>query len=294
MEKLTVVVFWLALVCSVASSLAYIGNFASRAERRVHVYTALGTALASFLLLLAVIFIRAGMLGISQTAGPFTVRVIFAAFIIGVFLLIETLYAGKNPKIKALGMFVMPISVVLQYMAWHSYKLTEPLTEQLRNYWVGIHVTFAVLGYSAMTVALAMAIIYLLQERQLKNMRKKKPGKIFRKLPSLEMSDEFCHKAIAFSFTFLTLVIATGIIRAEMLPEWSQWYMDPKILMAIATWVVYGAYLFVRSTLGWQGKRSIMFAILGFIVAVFTYLIGNSSIITEIIPSMHRYGGGLG
>lgn len=294
MEKLTIILFWLALISSITSSLAYIGNFAARAERRVHVYTALGAALGSFALLLLVIFIRAQALGISQTAGPFTMRIIFAAFIIGVFLLIESIYAGKSTKVKALGMVVMPVAVILQFLAWHAYGLSEQLTNQLRSYWVGIHVTFAVLAYSSMTVALALAIAYILQEKQLKNMRKKKPGKIFRKLPSLETSDELCHKSITFSFTFLTLVIATGIMRAEMLPQWSQWYMDPKILMAMATWVVYGSYLVVRSVLGWQGKRANTFAILGFGVAIATYLIGNIGFITEILPSIHRYGGGLG
>jgi ABC-type uncharacterized transport system permease subunit len=293
-EKLTIVMFWLALTCSVVSSLAYAGNFAARAERRVHTRTALGAALGSFVLLLAVIFVRAGSLGVAQTAGPYTMRVIFAAFIIGVFLLIESVYAGRSPKVKTLGMFVMPISVLLQFFAWHSYSLTEPLTEQLQNYWVGLHVSFGALAYSSMTAALAIAIAYLLQERQLRSMRKKKPGKIFRKLPSLETADELCHKSIAFSFTFLTLLIATGAIRAEMLPEWAQWYMDPKILMAIATWVVYGSYLFVRATLGWQGKRASIFAVLGFAVAVFAYVIGNIGFITEIFPSVHSYGGGLG
>lgn len=294
MEKLTIILFWLALACSVVSSLAYAGNFASRAERKVHVYSALGGALGAFILLLATIFVRAQAIGIQQTAGPFTMRIIFSAFIIGLFLLVETIYSGRSPKVRALGVFVMPIALLLQYLAWHSYKLTIPMAQQLKSYWVGMHVTFAVLGYASMTVALAIAIAYLLQERQLKNMRRKKPGKIFRKLPSLETSDVLCHRSIAFSFTFLTLVVSTGIIRAEMLPEWSMWYSDSKILMAIATWVVYGAYLFVWSFLGWRGKRANIFAIIGFVIAVITYLIGNFGFITEIIPSVHTYGGGLG
>lgn len=294
MEKLTIVLFWLALVGAIASSMGYIGNFASKVERRVHVYLALGGALTSFVLLMVVLFVRAQVLGTAQAAIPFTVRTIYSAFIIGVFLSIEAIYAGRNPKVKTLGMFVMPVAVVLMFLAWHTYGLTDPLSEQLKSYWVGMHVTFVVLSYSAMTVALATATAYLLQENQLRNMRKKKPGKIFRKLPSLEISDEICDKSIKFSFTFLTLVIATGAIRAEMLPEWSLWYRDPKILMAMATWVVYGGYLFVKAVLGWQGKRANMFAIFGFLAAVTTYMIGNSSFITELIPSMHRYGEGLG
>ncbi len=290
MEKLTIVLFWLALVCGVTSSLAYIGNFAAKADRRVHTYTAVGSALGAFTLLMAVIFVRANTLGVDKTAGPFTMRIIFSAFIIGVFLLIESIYAGRNSKVKAFGMIVLPISVILQFLAWHDYGLTEKLSNQLRSYWVGIHVTFAVLAYASMTVALAMAIAYILQERQLRAMREKKPGRIFRKLPSLEISDDLCHKAIAFSFTFLTLVVVTGIIRAEMLPQWSMWYRDSKIIMAITTWLVYGSYLIVRTAFGWQGKRASMFAVVGFIVAIVTYLIGN----TGLLPSIHSYGGGLG
>lgn len=290
MEKLTIILFWLALISGIASSLAYIGNFAAKAERRVHTYTAVGSALGAFTLLLAVIFIRANTLGVAKTAGPFTIRIIFAAFIIGVFLLVESIYAGKSSKVKAFGMIVMPVAVLLQFLAWHSYGVTEELSEQLNSYWVGIHVTFAVLAYASMTVALAIAIAYLLQEKQLRAMRGKKPGKIFRKLPSLEISDDLCHKSIAFSFAFLTLVVATGVIRAEMLPEWSQWFMDPKILMAITTWLIYGGYLIVRESFGWQGKRANMFAVVGFAIGIITYLIGN----TGIIPSIHSYGGGLG
>jgi ABC-type uncharacterized transport system permease subunit len=293
-EKLSIVLFWMALILNIVSSLAYTGHVMARVDRKIHTWTGIASAIGALVLLLVVLFIRVFTEGIEHSVGPFTIRVIFAAVIIGVFLLIEAIYAGKNPKVKTLGMFVLPFAAILQFLAWHVYGLTEQLTKQLQHYWVGIHVTFAVLAYSSMTMALGLAVVYLLQERELKNMGKKKPGKMFRKLPSLESADHLCHTTIAFSFTFLTLVLATGVLRAEMLPEWSQWYQDPKILMAAATWVVYGSYLFVRATLGWQGKRANMFAIFGFVVAIVTYMIGNIGFISSLLPSVHSYGKGLG
>jgi ABC-type uncharacterized transport system permease subunit len=293
-EKLTIVIFWIAMILSVMSSLAYIGHVMARADRKIHTWTGIGSSVAAFVLMITVIAIRVITEGIQNTVGPFTIRVMFAAVIIGVFLLVEAVYSGKNPKVKTLGMFVLPIAVVVEFLAWHVYGLTEQLTKQLQHYWVGMHVTFAVLAYSSMTIAVGLAIIYMLQERELKNMGKKKPSKLFRKLPSLEAADDLCQTVIAFSFTFLSFVLATGVLRAEMLPEWSMWYQDPKILMAAATWVVYGSYLFVRATLGWQGKRSNMFAILGFVVAIVTYMIGNVGFISNLLPSMHSYGKGLG
>lgn len=293
-EKLTIVVFWIALILSVVSSLAYTGHVMARGDRKIHTWTGIAAAIGALVLLLAVLGIRVAADGIDNSVGPFTIRLIFAAVIIGVFLLIEAIYSGKNPKVKTLGMFVLPFAVIVQFLAWHVYGLTEQVTKQLQHYWVAIHVTFAVLAYSSMTMALGLAIVYILQERELKNMGKKKPSKLFRKLPSLSAADELCHTIIAFSFTFLSLVLATGVLRAEMLPEWSMWYEDPKILMAAATWVVYGSYLFVRATLGWQGKRANMFAILGFVVAIVTYMIGNVGFISGLLPSVHSYGKGLG
>jgi ABC-type uncharacterized transport system permease subunit len=293
-EKLTIVIFWIALILSVITSLAYTGHVMSRADRKIHTWTGITAAMGALVLLVAVLVIRVATEGVEHSVGPFTIRIIFAAFIIGVFLLIEAIYAGKNPKVKTLGMFVLPFAVIVQFLAWHVYGMTELIAKQLQHYWVGIHVTFAVLAYSSMTMALGLAVVYLLQERELKNMGKRKPGKLFRKLPSLESADSLCHTVIAFGFTFLTLVLATGVLRAEMLAEWSQWYQDPKILMAAATWVVYGSYLFVRATLGWQGRRASMFAIIGFVVAIVTYMIGNIGFLTSLLPSMHSYGKGLG
>lgn len=293
-EKLTIVLFWIALILSVVSSLAYTGHVMARVDRRIHTWTGILAAIGALALLFTVLVIRVFSEGIEHSVGPFTIRIIFAAVIIGVFLLIEAIYAGKNPKVKTLGMFVLPFAVIVQFLAWHVYGLTEQLTKQLQHYWVGIHVTFAVFAYSSMTMALGLAVVYMLQERELKNMGKKKPSKLFRKLPSLEAADQLLHTIIALSFTFLSLVLATGVLRAEMLTEWSLWYQDPKILMAAATWVVYGSYLFVRATLGWQGKRANMFAILGFVVAIVTYMIGNIGFITSLLPSVHSYGKGLG
>ncbi len=285
MEQLAVITFWLAAVFSLTASLMYTKNFFAKVEKKEQVELATGSGAAAFLLLITSILIRVGTIGFEKAASPFMARAIFAMFIIGVYLMVEAVYARGAPRVRALGMFVMPVAVILEFLAWHVYKLNRPLTDQLKSAWVGMHVTFAVIAYAAMTVAVGMAIIYLLQERQL---RSKRPAAsaFLKKFPSLEAADSLCNKAIVFSFSFLTLVIGTGIIRAEMLPEWSQWYQDVKILAAIATWLVFGIYLAVRTLFDWRGRRANIVAIVGFAVGMFTYFANY------LLPSIHSYGKG--
>ncbi|MHB0977099.1 MAG: cytochrome C assembly family protein [Candidatus Aquicultorales bacterium] len=287
METLAILTFWLAVVTSLMASLLYIKNFFAKVEKKGHVELASVSAAASFMLLITSILMRVSTVGFEHSASPFMVRAIFSMFIIGAYLMVEMIYARRAPKVRVLGMFVMPVTVVLQFLAWHAYRLNGQLTDQLKSAWVGMHVTFAVTAYAAMTVAVGMAVVYILQEREL---RKKRTASspLLKRLPSLEASDALGNRSIVISFIFLTLVIATGIIRAEMLPEWSLWYKDIKILAAVATWSVFGAYLTLRTLMDWRGKRANVVAIIGFLAAIFTYFANY------ILPSIHSYNTGFG
>jgi ABC-type transport system involved in cytochrome c biogenesis permease subunit len=283
LERLSIILFWLALLLSVASSLLYIRNFFAKLEKRWLNEVATGSAAMGFLLLLTAALTRIADPTFSRSALPFLVRLVFAMILIGSFLLVEAIYARRVPKVRVLGMFVMPVVVGLEFIAWHQYSLPGALSQQLKSYWVAIHVSNAILAYGSLTVAVGFAVIYLLQERQL---RAKKPSSILRKLPSLQTADGICSKAMLLSFFFLTMVIVTGAIRAEMLPAWQKWYLDPRVLAAFGTWTVYGFYILARILLGWVGKRANALAVVGFFAAIFMYYANT------IFPSLHIYGVG--
>lgn len=285
MEQLAIFAFWLAVASSIVASLMYIENFFTKVEKRSRLELASVLAASAFMLLITSILIRIATIGFEKSASTFLVRIIFAMFVIGAYLMVEMVYSKRAPRVRALGAFVMPTSVLLQFLGWHAYRIGGDLSAQLKSIWVGMHVTFAISAYAAMTLAVGMAIVYILQERQLRTKQAVK-SKFLKRLPSLEASDSIGNRAIVVSFVFLTLVIGTGIIRAEMLPEWSLWYKDVKILAAIATWSVFGAYLAVRMLFDWRGRRANVVAIIGFMAAVFTYFANY------ILPSIHSYGKG--
>jgi ABC-type uncharacterized transport system permease subunit len=142
----------------------------------------------------------------------------------------------------------------------------------------------ALMAYGALTVALPAAFLQIIVENRLKN--KKRLNTTFRKFPPLETLESLTYKAVSVSFMFLTLVIITGALRANMLPAWQTWYSDPKIISAIVTWSVFGFYLAARMFLNWRGRRASALVILGFLAAIFTYFVNY------LLPSIHNYGSG--
>lgn len=102
-------------------------------------------------------------------------------------------------------------------------------------------------------------------------------------MPSAGELDRLTYKTIGIAFPLLTLMIAAGAYWANR--TWgSYWSWDPKETWALITWLVYAGYLHMRVTRGWRGRRAAYFAILGFVVVLFTFF-G----VTYLLPGLHAY-----
>ncbi|MCR8634422.1 cytochrome c biogenesis protein CcsA [Paenibacillus radicis (ex Xue et al. 2023)] len=98
--------------------------------------------------------------------------------------------------------------------------------------------------------------------------------------------DEISYRAIAIGYPIFTLgaLIFAMIWAAE---AWGRfWGWDPKEVWALITWLYYAAYLHLRLSKGWQGKKSAWLAVIGFMVVMFT-LIG----VNLVIAGLHSYSG---
>ncbi|CAG7611909.1 Cytochrome c biogenesis protein CcsA [Paenibacillus solanacearum] len=98
--------------------------------------------------------------------------------------------------------------------------------------------------------------------------------------------DEISYRAIAIGYPIFTLgaLIFAMIWAAE---AWGRfWGWDPKEVWALIVWLFYAAYLHLRLSRGWQGKRSAWLSVIGFLVVMFT-LIG----VNLVIAGLHSYSG---
>jgi cytochrome c-type biogenesis protein CcsB len=188
----------------------------------------------------------------------------FYAWVIIVFYLIVEYRYGY----RVLGAFVSPLAFAAIAAASVLPKRVEPLIPILRSHWLPVHVTVSFFAYGFFTLAFIAAVVYLLAERQLK---KGRPSYFYHRLPPLEAMEQLGRGLAALGLTFMTVGIITGSIWAEKV--WgAPWFWDPKLNMALFSWLIYMVYFYVRNVADWRGRRSAWLLILGFISILVTYL----------------------
>jgi len=103
------------------------------------------------------------------------------------------------------------------------------------------------------------------------------------RLPSLEALDGLMYKTACLAFAGLAMLLITGAIWAN--ESWGRpWGFDSKETGALVAWLTYAGFLHTRIARGWKGRSSAYFAIVGFLLVVFTYL-G----VSYLLPGLHSY-----
>ena len=107
--------------------------------------------------------------------------------------------------------------------------------------------------------------------------------KLRERLPSLESLDGLMYKTASLAFAGLAMLLITGAIWAN--ESWGRpWGFDSKETAALIAWLTYAAFLHTRISRGWSGRSSAYFAIVGFMLVIFTYL-G----VSYLLPGLHSY-----
>jgi len=178
------------------------------------------------------------------------------------------------------GVFVLFVVFVFQLISTSMYGPFTPINPILRSGWFAFHAGSAVLSFSAFAVAALFAAMYLLLVREI---NARKPGYIFQRIPSLELLDEMSYKSVMLGFLLFTAGIGSGVIWADQ--AWGKfWSWDPKQVSSLVVWLVYAAYLHARLQRGWEGKRVAVFAAVGFVVLVFTFVF-----VDLLFNTVHRF-----
>lgn len=184
------------------------------------------------------------------------------------------IFAIFNIKYKKpiIGTFVAPICFMLMVSASLMPKeISQQLMPALQSYWFEIHVSMAVLGEGAFTVAFGVSLMYLFRDW----LTKKNPNnKTAEMLPSLEALDSINYKAISIGYPLFTIgALFAGAIWAN--EAWGTfWSWDPKETGALIVWLFYTAYLHARYVKGWSGSKAAWMSIIGFLLALASFF-GN-------------------
>jgi cytochrome c-type biogenesis protein CcsB len=151
------------------------------------------------------------------------------------------------------------------------------LIPALQSYWLEIHVSMAILAEGAFAVAFAAGLLFLLKEKRAES------AGFFARVPALDTLDRVSFRAVAVGYPLFTAgALLAGAVWAY--EAWGAfWSWDPKEVGALIVWFIYTAYLHARLTHGWRGRRAAILAVVGFAVAVLSFL-GNL-----FLPGLHSY-----
>jgi ABC-type transport system involved in cytochrome c biogenesis permease subunit len=187
---------------------------------------------------------------------------LFAFSLTAAFFLVYLRY-----RVTSLGIFMLPFVFVLSLIS----ALRPPSSFSsagFRGGWLLVHIASMLLGYTGLFLTSVGAIMYLIQEAELKS---KKPRAFYYRLPSLEVCDELYYRSLVFGLIFLSLGILTGVVWASR--TWhGLWQLDPKIVASLVTWIIYLILFSTRLSGSGRRRRAAYLAIFGFAAVMVTFL----------------------
>src|SRR6266478_8222767 len=186
-------------------------------------------------------------LGLSAWKGGQLFSLLAAVTVAG-YLVLDFRY-----ELPVAGALVAPFTVAVMVPAHLVTSSERAIAPQVsHSLLLFVHVGAAALGTAVLALAFGLAILYLASENQMKS---KRPGKLFARLPSLELIDHAGYRLAVWGFVFLSLAIATGSLVSREATG-ATFPFAPKQGFAVLAWALFASLIQARLVAGWRGRRS--------------------------------------
>jgi ABC-type transport system involved in cytochrome c biogenesis permease subunit len=274
-EHLSVICLWGAYLLYAAAFALFIYHLLTRRpslNRLGLIVGAVGLAMHT-----AAVVARAAQAGRVPFQGPYESLVLVAWAVVVVWIVLESL-----TRLRAIGLYVMPVVLVLLTLALAQYNPPVGLAPVLRSDIVILHVAVMLVAIGCLYVAGGAAIIYLIEEALLKRRR---TGGVLGRLPSLSSLERLIYHATLLGLPFLSMGMVAGIIRAETY-DVPDWWFDPMVLLSLGAWGVYLLLLYGRMRGEWPGMRLAWLAVGGLVLML---VIRFAAV--PYLSGFHTYGG---
>ena len=201
-------------------------------------------------------------------------------------LLIEREY--QSPIISSIAIPIELLTVCFaSFVLPEDLRLSSNLVPALRSSWLVMHVSVVMLSYAALIIgSLLSASVLFVNKNQPLQIRSSSTGLGGFKLSNSysmenmiepiefthsEELDTLSYRSILVGFVLLTLGLISGAVWAN--EAWGTWWSwDPKETWAFISWLFYAAYLHMRISKGWQGRKPALLATSGFFIVLICYL----------------------
>jgi ABC-type transport system involved in cytochrome c biogenesis permease subunit len=263
MQALPLVLYILALI-------AYAVHFGSRSPAAARAATTLlGTGALAHTFVIGMLTVEVGHVPFAGTAQAISTFVWLLA--------LAYLYTETSTEERGMGVFVLPIIVVLQLLpAWQEPGV-EPRSPLFESPLFWAHVSSLLFAYASFGLAAVIGVTYILQFKEIKA---KHLGYFYTRLPSLQTLDVMNSRAVFIGWALMTVGILVGAVwisQAQLVAPadtrvQAMHLADPKIFIAVITWLLYTFQLVARRAIGWRGRRSAYLSALGFATVLLNFV----------------------
>lgn len=172
---------------------------------------------------------------------------------------------------RTIGALILPAITAMLLMARFSLLPGAPPAGPAAHHpLLPVHIVSAFLGYGLFLTACAASILYLESHRLLK---RKIFGVLFRSLPSLQKLEQATTICSWTGFAVFTVALGSGEYLAHHALSEAAWYLEPKILLTQATWLVFLVLVVGRLSGRLSGRAAARMVLLGAALVACTFLI---------------------
>lgn len=206
-----------------------------------------------FIFQTAFLSVRGHELGRCPLTNLFEVFIFLAWSVAAIYMLVGPAY-----RLSLMGAFSAPLVVVLQVFALVAPVDIRHPPKLPANPWLEFHASISLVAYGAFALAGIAAVMYLVQERQLKTHQL---HSIFYHLPPMSELFAAITRLLWWGFALYTAGIVSGFFTGHPLPR-------IQVVAAIGVWLLYAIILEGRHLRWLAPKRVAALCIVGFGIAL--------------------------
>jgi len=200
----------------------------------------------------------------------------FLAFsILFVYMILEL-----SLKNKGSGLFILSFAFIFEFFSSFNVSWTVETNPLLKDPSFAIHASVSIMGYTALALSALYALMYILQNR---NIKKRNLGKLFNQLPAITYLEKMSVRSVFIGIILLGIGILQGHLEANSVMG-SFWQNDIKVIVIDSIWIIYVIGYAVSRLMRWRGIYMAYFSILGFL-----FLILGGYLVIYISESFHAF-----
>lgn len=200
----------------------------------------------------------------------------FLAFsILFVYMIIEL-----RLKIRGSGIFILFFAFILELISSFNLSWEVETNELLTSRTFALHASLSIMGYTAMSLSTLYAIMYIIQNH---NLKKRNLGKLFNQLPALSFLEKMSIQSAFIGIILLGIGLLLGHIQAEAIMG-EFWPNDMKVIATDIVWALYLTGYIIAQYLRLNGKKMAYLSIAGYFI-----LVVGGFMIVYITETFHEF-----